>query len=106
MSVLNKHLEKAERLLQKGKLDGALEELLIARKEEPSNDAIVLVVADTYKKLNRLRECRQCYCQLFDKYAEKSDSIKALDYFDKLQKLGPPEPKRLVARALLVVKDK
>ena len=106
MAAINKHLEKAERLLQKGKFEGALEELLLARKDEPANDAIVLAVADTYQKLNRLKECRQCYGFLFDKYVEKNDSARALEFYAKLQKLGPPEPKRLMARASLIVKEK
>jgi GGDEF domain-containing protein/tetratricopeptide (TPR) repeat protein len=106
MAVLNKHLEKAERLIHKGKLEDGLEELLLARKELPSDDSILLDIADTYQKLNRLRECRQCYGFLFDKYVEKNEPAKALEYFGKLQKLGPPEPRRLLARASLVVKDK
>ena len=38
MAALNKHLEKAERLIHKGKLEDALEELLLARKELPADD--------------------------------------------------------------------
>ena len=105
MPVINKHLEKAERLLQKGKLDAALEEFLLARKEEPGNDAIVLEVADVYHRLNRVRECRQCYGYLFDKYAEKNDTSKAGEFFQKLQNLGPMEPKRLIAFAQVVEKQ-
>ena len=41
MASINKHIEKAERLLQKGKVDAALAEFLIAWKEEPDNDTLV-----------------------------------------------------------------
>ena len=99
MATLNKHLEKAERLIHKGKLEEGLEELLLARKELPADDSIVLDIAETYLKLNRLRECRHCYGTLFDKYAEKNDPQRALVHFASLQKYGPVEPKRLIAHA-------
>ena len=105
MAALNKHLEKAERLIHKGKLEDALEELLLARKDLPGDDSILLDIAQTYHKLNRPRECRQCYAILFDKY-EKNDQQRALIYFASLQKYGPVEPKRLIARALMVAKEK
>jgi len=105
MPALNKHLEKADRFVQKGKFEAALDELLIARNEEPGNDEIVLAQADVYLRLNRARECRNCYGILFDKYAAKGESPKALEYFHKMRQLGPPEPKRLIACAHLIEKQ-
>jgi tetratricopeptide (TPR) repeat protein len=105
MAALNKHFEKAERLRQKGKFEQALEELLLARKDEPSNDEIVLAVADVYQRLGRPRECRQCYGFLFDKYLERKDPQRALEYFAKLQKLGAVDAKRLLACAKLFEKQ-
>ncbi len=106
MPGINKHLEKADKYLQKGKLEQALEELLVARKEEPNEDSIVLSVADVYQRLNRAKDCRQCYAFLFDKYCERDDSQKALELFSKLKALGTVEPKRLVALAQLLDKHK
>ena len=103
---MNKHLEKGERLLQGGKLEAALEEFLNARKEDPGNDEIVLKAADVYLRLNRLREGRQCYGYLFDKYVGRSDSLKALEFFHELEKMGPVEAKRQVACAQLLEKEK
>lgn len=105
MSGINKHLEKADRFLQKGKVEAALEELLLARQDEPGNDSIILALADTYQRLNRLVECRQCYGYLFDKYVERAAADKALGFFRKIQKMGAVEPKRLIACARLMEKQ-
>ncbi|MBI4465705.1 MAG: tetratricopeptide repeat protein [Acidobacteria bacterium] len=97
MTAMSKHLEKAERLLQKGKLEAALEEYLVALKEEPDNDAIVYTVAELYQRLSRAEECRQCYGYLLDKSIEKKDGTRSIELFRKLQKFGTVEPKRLLA---------
>jgi tetratricopeptide (TPR) repeat protein/GGDEF domain-containing protein len=104
MSGVNKHIEKAEKLLQKSKLDAALEEYLQAWKEEPSNDALVQTVADLYLRLNRLDESRKCYTYLFDKYAENSDLRSAGDFFRRIQRFGPVDPARVIKYAQLLEK--
>ena len=104
MAVINKHVEKAERSLQKGKLAAALEEYLLAWKEEPANDAIVQTVADLYLRLNKLPESLQCYTYLFDKYAEKGEAPRAIEFFRKMQRFGPVDPRRLIRCAQLLEK--
>jgi len=106
MSATNKHVEKAARLLQKGKMEAALEEYLLAWKEEPTNDALVQLVADLYFRLNRFDEGRKCYAYLFDKYAENNEVTKAVESFRKVQRLGPVEPARLIRCAQLLEKAK
>ncbi|OFV95206.1 MAG: hypothetical protein A3F68_02495 [Acidobacteria bacterium RIFCSPLOWO2_12_FULL_54_10] len=98
---MNKHLEKAERYLQKGKLENALEELLLARKDEPKNESVVQSIADIYQRLNKLEECRQCYGFLFDIVSEKGEASRAADYIRKMQRLGAVEPRRLLRCAQL-----
>ena len=104
MASINKHIEKAERLLQKGKVDAALAEFLIAWKEEPDNDTLVQTVAELYHQQKKLKECRQCYGYLFDKYAERQEGARAVDIFQKMKKLGPVEPKRSLACAQFLEK--
>ncbi|MBI3895704.1 MAG: tetratricopeptide repeat protein [Acidobacteria bacterium] len=99
---MGKHEEKAERLLQKGKLEAALEEYLLAWKEDSSNDAAVQTVADLYQRLNRVSECRQCFEYLFDRYAERSDVTKATEFLRKLQRVGPVGLNRLLRGARLL----
>ena len=105
MSGVNKHIEKAEKLLTKGKLDAALQEYLQAWKEEPSNDALVQTVADLYLRLNRVEEARKCYAYLFDKFAENGDLRGATDFFRRVQRFGPVEPVRMIRLAQLLEKS-
>jgi len=104
MSGVNKHIEKAEKLLQKNKMEAALEEYLQAWKEEPANDALVQTVADLYLRLNRLDESRKCFAYLFDKYAENNDLQGATDYFRKIQRFGAVAPARVIRFAQLLEK--
>jgi tetratricopeptide (TPR) repeat protein len=106
MPVANKHLEKAERMLQKGKLEAALEEYLLAWKDEPANDSIVHTVAELYYRLNKLWHSRECYNFLFDKALEKSDGHKLLEVLRKMQLLGPVDPARMIAAAQVLEKQR
>ncbi len=106
MPVANKHLEKADRLLQKGKLPAALAEFLLAWKEEPANDAIVYTVAELYQRLGKTKESRECYLFLYEKALERTDGQKVAELLRKMQMLGPVEPARLIAAAQLLEKQK
>ncbi|MBI4458895.1 MAG: tetratricopeptide repeat protein, partial [Acidobacteria bacterium] len=99
---MSKHIEKAERYFQKGKLEAALEEYLLAWKEDSANDAVVQTVAELYQRLNRMSECRQCYEYLFDRHAERGDGTRAVEFLHKLQRLGPVAPRRMLRCAQLL----
>ena len=55
---MNKYFEKADCYLQRGKLESALEELLLARKDESVNELVVQSITDIYQRMNKLEECR------------------------------------------------
>ena len=105
MSGVNKHIEKAEKLLQKNKQEAALQEYLQAWKEEPTNDALVQTVADLYLRLKRVEEARKCYAYLFDKHAENNDLRAATDFFRRVQRFGAVEPARMIRLAQLLEKS-
>src|SRR3972149_5409391 len=106
MAVANKHIEKAERLLQKGKIEAALEEYLHAWQEEPDNDAIVCTVAELYQKLNKNVQSKECYVFLFDKAVERKDPQKVLELTRKMQVVGVLEPARLITAAQQLEKQR
>ena len=106
MAVANKHIEKAERLLQKSKIEAALEEYLLAWQEEPENDAIVYTVAELYQKLNRNVQSKECYVFLFDKAVERNDAQKVLELTRKMQVVGVLEPARLITAAQQLEKQR
>lgn len=92
---MNKHLEKAEKYLQKGKLEAALEEYLQAWKDEPANDAIVFTVADLYQTMKRSKESLECFNFLFEKAMERNDGQKGAELLRKMQVAGPVEGAKL-----------
>lgn len=96
---MNKHLEKAEKYFQKGKLDSALEEYLLAWKDDPSNDAIVYTVADLYQTMKRGKEAMECYNFLFEKAMERSDPQKAVELMRKMQVSGTVESAKIMRLA-------
>jgi diguanylate cyclase (GGDEF)-like protein len=102
MAVANKHMEKAERLMQKGKIQAALEEYLHAWQDEPDNDAIVTTVAELYQKLNQTQHAKDCYAFLFDRAIEKSDARKVMELTRKMQLLGMLDPARLIKAAKML----
>lgn len=106
MPDISKRLEKAEKYVQKGKLDSAIEEYLVAWKEDPSNDSVVEMIADLYQRQNQPAKALECYGYLFDKYAEKNDGPKAAAVFRKMAKLGPQDPNRTLAYARFQEKQK
>src|SRR5205823_4064403 len=53
MSDVAKRLEKADKYLQKGKVEDALEELLRANEDDPNNEPVAQKAADLCVTLNR-----------------------------------------------------
>lgn len=106
MPDLSKRLEKAEKLVQKGKLADAIEEYLVAWKEDPNNDSVVEIVSELYLRQGEISKSQECYGYLFDKYRERNDGPKAVLVFRKMLKIGPQEPARLLEFARLLEKSK
>jgi diguanylate cyclase (GGDEF)-like protein len=90
MADTQKRLEKAEKYLQKGKQEDALEEYLGILEDEPQNDKVRQQAADICVTLNRTQEACEMLSQLFDKQAEINDSAKAVANYKKLARLGTP----------------
>src|SRR6185312_7467745 len=90
MADTQKRLEKAEKYLQKGKPEDALEEYLGILEDEPQNDKVRQQAADICVTLNRTQEACEMLSQLFDKQAEINDSAKAVANYKKLARLGTP----------------
>lgn len=90
MADTQKRLEKAEKYLQKGKPEDALEEYLGILEDEPQNDKVRQQAADLCVTLNRTHEACEMLSALFDKQAEINDSAKAVANYKKLSRLGTP----------------
>lgn len=99
MSDASRRLERAQRYYEKGKIDDALEEYLLALKEDPSNDGVLEIIAELYLRQNQIQKAMECYGYLFDKRAEKNDGPAAVLMFRKMTRLGMQDPERMLACA-------
>jgi GGDEF domain-containing protein/tetratricopeptide (TPR) repeat protein len=94
MSDISKRLEKAEKFLQKGKHDLALEEYLAIVREEPTNDKVREQTADLCVSQNRPEEAAALLGPLFDRQASIGDSARAIITYKKLARLAKPSVER------------
>ncbi len=94
MPDISKRLEKAEKNLQRGRLDLALDEYLAALREDAGNDRVREAAADLCISLNRDRQAEQLCSALFDNAAAAGDSAKAIATYRKLARVGTPEPEQ------------
>ena len=99
MPDISKRLEKAEKYLQKNRLNAAIEEYLAAWKEDPANDTVAEIVGDLYVRQNQTERALKCYGYLFDKHTERNDGSKAILVFRKMAKLGEKDPARMLTLA-------
>lgn len=86
----SKRLDKAEKLLQRGKLDAALEEYLAAVDEDPTNDAARESAADLCATLHRDSEAARLLARLFERQVQLGEAPKAVNTYKKLARHATP----------------
>ena len=96
MSDISKHLEKADKYLQRGKHADALEEYLQALDEQPSNMAIRQAAAELCVSLNRQSEAVGMFGQIFDQQVAIGDSARAVITYKKLARVGKPSLQQML----------
>lgn len=85
-----RRIERAEKLLQKGKTAEALEEYLQALREDPENDVVRQLSADLCLSLNRNRDAVSLLGELFERQVNAGDATKASLTYKKLARHGSP----------------
>src|SRR5262249_45703559 len=92
MADISKRLDKAERYLQKGKPEAALEEYLSALEEDPRNDQVRQTAADLCLAVGRGNEAASLLSYLFEQEAEANETAKGIVTYKKLSKISVPTP--------------
>lgn len=106
MPDISKRLEKAEKHLQKGKTEAALEEYLAALDEDPRNDQVRQTSADLCLALGRKSEAATLLTPLLDEQVASGDP-KGIVTYKKLAKIARPTPFQMLQYAQLISrKDK
>ena len=88
MPDVSKHLEKAEKHLQKGKLEQALDEFVNVLDLDPNEDTVRQRAADICLSLNRERQASLLLGDAFDHYLAADRVSEASTTYKKLLRLG------------------
>ncbi len=87
---LGKRVERAEKLLQKGKTADALEEYLQVLRDDPDNDVVRQLSADLCLSLNRNADAVRLLGELFERQVAAADATRASLTYKKLARHGSP----------------
>jgi diguanylate cyclase (GGDEF)-like protein len=85
-----KRVERAEKLLQKGKTAEALEDYLQVLAAEPGNDTVCQMAADLCLSLQRIPQAVKLLGDLFERQIEAGDATRASLTYKKLSRFVPP----------------
>ncbi|HEY6253067.1 MAG TPA: tetratricopeptide repeat protein, partial [Candidatus Angelobacter sp.] len=103
MPDISKRLDKAERHLQKGRPEAALEEYLSALEEDPRNDQVRQAAADLCLKCGRNSEAATLLSTVLDQQVSSGDPRGAITY-KKLARIATPSPFQTLQYAQLIAK--
>jgi diguanylate cyclase (GGDEF)-like protein len=87
---LGKRVERAEKLLQKGKTSEALEEYLLVLRDDAENDVVRQLSADLCLSLNRNPDAVRLLGELFERQVGAGDATRASLTYKKLARHGNP----------------
>lgn len=103
MPDISKRLERAEKYLQKGKLEAALEEYLSSLEEDPRNDQVRQTAADLCLRCGRNSEAASLLTTLLDEQVAIADPRGIVTY-KRLAKIATPTPFQTLQYAQLIAK--
>src|SRR5437899_5572100 len=104
MADIAKRLDKAEKYLQKGKPEAALEEYLSALEEDPRNDQVRQTAADLCLAVGRGGEAAALLSYLFEEEVEANEVAKGIVTYKKLAKISAPTTLQTFYYAQLIEK--
>ena len=87
---ITKRVERAEKLLQKGKTAEALEDYLQVLAAEPGNDTVCQMAADLCLSLQRIPQAVKLLGDLFERQIEGGDATRASLTYKKLTRFVTP----------------
>ncbi len=85
----DKLLANAQKLVEKGKLEKAIEQYTQYLEEEPGDVRILLKVGDLYSKLNQRPEAVETYLKVAQHYGDQGFYLKAVAVYKQVLKLDP-----------------
>ena len=92
MADISKRLDKAEKYLQRGRPEAAVEEYLSILEDDPKNEQVRQTAADLCLALGRNGEAGALLSYLFEQEVEDGESAKGIVTYRKLAKISVPSP--------------
>jgi tetratricopeptide (TPR) repeat protein len=87
---VSRRIERAEKLLQKGKTPDALAEYLQILNDDPQNDNVRQIAADLCLSVNKGAQAAQLLGELFERQVSASDATRASLTYKKLARYASP----------------
>jgi diguanylate cyclase (GGDEF)-like protein len=104
MADISKRLDKAEKYLQRGKPDAALDEYLAILHDDPRNEQVRQTAADLCLALGRGAEAASLLSTIFEQEVEVGDTARGVVTFKKLLKISIPTALQTFHYAQLIEK--
>lgn len=99
MADVNKNLERAKKLLEKNRLEDAIEAYLAVLQESPQNVEAAQMLGDLYTRLDYPDRAAVYYGHLFELLVDPRDESKALAIYNRfLRNSVTPQPPERIAR--------
>lgn len=92
MADISKRLDKAEKYLQRGKPEAAVEECLSILEDDPKNEQVRQTAADLCLALGRNGEAAALLSYLFEEEVAAGENAKGIVTYRKLAKISVPTP--------------
>ena len=104
---VSKHLDRAKRFLEKGRIDEAISAYLAALDEAPQNQEATQALGDLYTRNNQLDRAAMYYGALFDMLVDPRDESKALALYNRFLRTSTTQqpPERIARYAFLQQKQ-
>jgi diguanylate cyclase (GGDEF)-like protein len=99
MADVNKYLERAKKLLEKNRLEDAIEAYLVVLQEAPQNVEAAQMLGDLYTRLDYPDRAAVYYGHLFELLIDPRDESKAMAIYNRfLRNSATPQPPERIAR--------
>jgi len=102
---VRKPLDRAKRLLEKNRLQDAIEAYLAVLEAVPSHQEAVQALAELYMRLEKPERAAVYYALLFDRLDDPCEEAKATAIYTRFLKPFPQPPERMARYALLLQKQ-
>jgi len=102
---VNKHLDRAQRYLERNKLEDAIEAYRAVLQAAPNHQEAMQALGNVYTRLEKPEQASLYYGLLFDRLSDPREEARALAVYARFLKPFPQPPERIARYALLLQKQ-